>query len=64
MVGTPGAESVLGTPGEGGRAGLPLPRTADLSLGKGIGPGLASDFVSWTQPWVHPLVEMNLRVAR
>lgn len=34
------------------------------SLGKGTGPGFASDFVCWTQPWVHPLVEMNLRVAR
>lgn len=64
MVGTPGAGSVLGTRGEGERAGLPLPRTADLSLGKGTGPGFASDFVCWTQPWVHPLVEMILRVAR
>lgn len=62
MVGSPVLRAWRGTRGEGGRAGLPLPRTADLSLGKETGPGFASDFVSWTRLWVHPLVEMNLGV--
>lgn len=31
--------------GTGADAGLSLPRTADLSLGKRTGPGFASDFV-------------------
>lgn len=39
-------------------------RAQPTALGQGTGPGFASDFISWTQLWVHPLVEMNLGVAR